>query len=52
MGTADQVGTSEGNAPTLSRKVLSWEGFNALLKRYPLPPPRVVHSVYRRSANP
>ena len=31
---------------------LSWERFNRLLKRYPLPPVRVVHSVYRRAANP
>jgi len=34
------------------RKRLSWERFNALLRRYPLPPPRVVHSIYRPSANP
>jgi RNA-directed DNA polymerase len=31
---------------------LSWERFNRLLKRYPLPPVRVVHSVYRHAANP
>lgn len=31
---------------------LSWERFNRLLKRYPLPPARVVHSVYRHAANP
>ena len=30
----------------------SWDRFNALLKRYPLPPLRVVHSVFRRAANP
>ena len=26
---------------------INWESFNALLARYPLPPPRVVHSIYR-----
>jgi group II intron reverse transcriptase/maturase len=31
---------------------LTWERFTALLRRYPLPRPRVVHSVYRRAANP
>ena len=31
---------------------LSWELFNRLPKRYPLPPVRVVHSVYRHAANP
>ena len=31
-----------------SRKTrMSWEKFNRLLERYPLPPARVVHSVYR-----
>jgi hypothetical protein len=25
-----------------------WDRFNRLLKRYPLPPPRIVHSVYVR----
>ena len=31
-----------------SRKLdLSWPAFNRLLKRHPLPLPRVVHSVYR-----
>ncbi len=30
---------------------MTWARFCALLKRYPLPPPRVVHSVYR-AANP
>jgi RNA-directed DNA polymerase len=29
---------------------LSWEQFNRLCQRYPLPPPRVVHSVYRDAA--
>lgn len=28
---------------------MNWERFNRLLKRYPLPAPVVVHSVYRRS---
>jgi RNA-directed DNA polymerase len=31
---------------------LTWERFNRLLKRYPLPPARVVHSIYRHAANP
>lgn len=34
------------------RAYLSWDRFNLLLKRYPLPPVRVVHSIYRRAANP
>jgi len=29
---------------------LSWDTFNRLLKRYPLPPALVVHSVYRSAA--
>lgn len=34
-----------------SRKAgLSWDVFGRLLKRYPLPPPRVVHSIYRHAA--
>jgi RNA-directed DNA polymerase len=31
---------------------LSWVAFQRLLKRFPLPPPVVVHSVYRLAANP
>ena len=31
---------------------LSWDSLNRLLERYPLPPATVVHSVYRRIANP
>jgi len=27
-----------------SRREMTWERFNRLLKRYPLPPPRIVHS--------
>lgn len=34
------------------RAALCWERFNRLLARYPLPPVRVVHSVYRSAANP
>jgi group II intron reverse transcriptase/maturase len=30
---------------------LDWTRFKRLLARYPLPPPRVVHSIYRRAAN-
>jgi RNA-directed DNA polymerase len=29
------------------RARMTWERFHRLLKRFPLPPPRVVHSVYR-----
>lgn len=29
-------------------RVMTWDRFNRLLKRYPLPPPRIVHSVYVR----
>jgi RNA-directed DNA polymerase len=31
---------------------MTWEHFNLLLKRYPLPAAVVVHSVYRQAANP
>lgn len=31
---------------------MPWSRFNRLLARYPLPHARVVHSVYRRAANP
>lgn len=31
---------------------LDWNLFNRLLARYPLPPARVVHSVYARAASP
>ena len=31
---------------------LTWERYNRLLKRYPLPSARVVHSIYRQAANP
>lgn len=30
----------------------SWDHFNRLLGRFPLPPARVVHSVYRAAVNP
>ena len=30
-----------------SRRDFIWEKFNVLLKRYPLPSPRIVHSVFR-----
>jgi group II intron reverse transcriptase/maturase len=33
---------------TSSRGILSWSDFRSLLQRFPLPPPVVVHSVYRR----
>jgi hypothetical protein len=29
---------------------MTWDIFNRLLGRYPLPPARVVHSIYRRAA--
>ena len=31
---------------------LCWDHFYRLLQRFPLPPPRVVHSVYRSAVNP
>ena len=31
---------------------LPWAQFVLLAERYLLPPPRVVHSIYRREANP
>jgi RNA-directed DNA polymerase len=33
-------------------KCLNWAKFARLLKRFPLPQPKVVHSIYRRVANP
>ena len=27
-----------------SRREMDWDRFNRLLQRYPLPPPRIVHS--------
>jgi len=32
-------------------QTMTWDIFRRLLKRYPLPPARVVHSVYRHAAN-
>ncbi len=34
------------------RRCLSWSRFHRLLERFPLPPIRVVHSIYRRAAKP
>lgn len=34
------------------RRRMTWVRFAALLKNYALPPPRIVHSVFSRSANP
>jgi group II intron reverse transcriptase/maturase len=34
------------------RGPLPWPQFNALWQRFPLPPPLVVHSVYRQAAKP
>jgi group II intron reverse transcriptase/maturase len=34
------------------RARLTWERYKQLLKRYPLLPPRIVHSIYPRAANP
>jgi len=34
------------------RGYIPWDRFNQILRRYPLPAVRVVHSVYRRAANP
>jgi RNA-directed DNA polymerase len=33
-------------------RTLTWDQFNRLLERYPLPPAKVVHSVYARAASP
>ena len=35
-----------------ARARMVWERFRRLLQRYPLPPVRIVHSVYRFAANP
>jgi len=34
------------------RRSMPWDRFNRLLQRYPLPPVRIVHSVYRQAAKP
>jgi group II intron reverse transcriptase/maturase len=34
------------------QRELDWDQFNRLLERYPLPPVRIVHSVYAHAANP
>ena len=34
------------------RTVLTWERFDRLLQRYPLPRPRPIHSIYCRAAKP
>ncbi len=34
------------------RRCLTWDRFNRFLKRSPLPPPKVVHSIYRYAAKP
>ena len=31
---------------------MTWERMHRLLERYPLPPPRIVHSALARAANP
>ncbi len=31
---------------------INWATFAKMLERYPLPPPKVVHSIYRDAANP
>ena len=33
------------------RGTIAWDQFTRMLERFPLPPPRVVHSVYRPAAN-
>lgn len=35
-----------------SRAKMTWDRFRLVLRRYPLPQPRVVHSVYALAANP
>ena len=34
------------------KAMLDWAAFQRLYKRYPLPWPRIVHSIYRKAANP
>ena len=34
------------------RRCLTWDRFARFLKRWPLPPPKVIHSIYRHVANP
>jgi group II intron reverse transcriptase/maturase len=34
------------------QRTMDWDKFNRLLKRYPLPPVRIVHSIYAHAANP
>jgi group II intron reverse transcriptase/maturase len=34
------------------QRAMNWDKFNRLLERYPLPSPKIVHSVYAHAANP
>jgi len=34
------------------RRCLTWERFAQFLKRWPLPPSKVIHSIFRHAANP
>ncbi len=34
------------------QRMMDWDKFNRLLERYPLPSPKIVHSVYAHAANP
>ena len=34
------------------RRTMTWDRFNRLLERYPLPPVKIVHSAYTHAANP
>lgn len=34
------------------QRTMDWDKFNRLLKRYPLPPVKIVHSAYAHAANP
>lgn len=60
-GNSQSLGRYRNEVGKLWRKWLSrrsqkarinWSVFHLLLKRYPLPAPRVVHSIYRPVANP
>lgn len=33
------------------KRDFNWDAFNRLLRRHPLPTPRIVHSIYHRTAN-
>jgi len=51
LGFTHYWGRSRKGNPIVKRKTAQGR-FARLLKRFPLPPPKIVHSIYRHAANP